>query len=184
MKHLSVIGACILALGLSACESMSPATYSNFADNSVALRMYPNAKVAIASMEDTSRFDSGCRLVGPITASGNRTVPQFIYDSFNEELKFANIYSTDQGAASLKLTLVSATFSSTSGLVNGWWEFTVKLDNPADGRSLTANTKYDFQSGFSAVAACQNTSVSLTPAVQRLINRAITDPNFRQLVSP
>ena len=69
--------------------------------------MYPNAKLAVASMEDVSRFDSGCRLVGPITASGNRTVPQFVYDSFNEELKFANLYSTDQGASQLKLTLLA-----------------------------------------------------------------------------
>jgi hypothetical protein len=184
MTHLKRFGIIVVALALSACESMSPATYSNFADNSVALRMYPNAKLAVTSMDDMSRFDSGCRLVGPITASGNRTVPQFIYDSFNEELKFANLYSTEQGAAQLKLTLLAASFSSVSGLTGGWWDFTVKLDNPANGRSVTANTKYDFQSGFSAVAACQNVSVSLTPAVQRVINKAITDPNFRALVSP
>jgi hypothetical protein len=103
--------------------------------------MYPNAKLAVASMEDVSRFDSGCRLVGPITASGNRTVPQFVYDSFNEELKFANLYSTDQGASQLKLTLLAVTFSSVSVVTGGWWEFTVKLDNPTNGRSLTTTSK-------------------------------------------
>lgn len=182
MKHLSIVFILLVGVSLSACESMSPATYANLADNSVALRLYPNAKVTVSSMTDQSKFDPGCRLVGPIMASGNRTVPQFIQDSFNEELKFGNIYSTDQDAAKLDMTLVSASFSSTSNLTSGWWDLTIKLDNPANSRSLTANSRYDFQSGFWAITACQNSSQALTPATQRLINKAITDSGFKALI--
>lgn len=180
MKYAPRIAVALLAISLAACETMTPATYANYADNSVALRMYPNAKVIVESVDDQSRFDPGCRLVGPIEASGNRTVPQFVLDSFNEELKFANMYSA---AAKLKLTLESASFSSLSGLTNGWWDFTVKLDNPANSRSLSANSRYEFQSGFNAAVACQNTAQALTPAVQRLINKAVADPQFRGLIA-
>ena len=183
MKSVPGITTALLALSLAACETMTPATYANYADNSVALRMYPNARVMVESVDDQSSFDPACRLVGPIEASGNRTVPQFVIDSFNEELKFANMYSTDQAAAKLKLTLVSASFSSLSGLTNGWWDFTVKLDNPAIKRSVSVNSKYEFQSGFNAAVACQNTAQALTPAVQRLINKAVADPEFRALIA-
>ena len=183
MKIIPAVAVAVLALSLAACETMTPATYANYADNSVALRTYMNAKVVVASVEDESRFDPGCRLVGPIEASGKRTVPQFVIDSFNEELKFANMYSADQDAAKLKLTLVEASFSSLSGLTSGWWDFTIRLDNAANNRSLTANAKYEFQSGFNAAVACQNTAQALTPAVQRLIHQAVSDPGFRGLIA-
>src|SRR5262245_19725121 len=142
MGRLSVVLVSASALALAGCESMSPATYANFADNVVALRNYGNAKVAVVSMNDQSKLDAGCRLVGPITASGNRTIPQFIQDSFNEELKFANIHSLDQGAAQLRMTLVTAEFSSMSGLTNGWWDLAVNIENPAYGRSMTTSSRY------------------------------------------
>jgi hypothetical protein len=184
MRSIKAIALALVGVTVSACETMSPATYSNFGDNSLQLRMYSSAKLVVAGLEDESKFNSGCRLVGPITASGNRTIPQFVQDSFNEELKFAGIYSNDQGSAKLKLTLVSASFSSTSNLTSGWWDFTVKLDNAANNRSLTASSKYEFQSGFNATVACQNTSQALTPAVQRLINSVVSNPGFRPLITP
>ena len=184
MRYIPSIAATLMALALSACETMSPATYANFADNSLTLRMFSTSKVVIASMNDQSNFNSGCRLVGPITASGNRTIPKFVEDSFNEELKFAGIYSTDADAAKLNLTLTAASFSSTSNLTSGWWDFGLRLDNPANNRSVTATSKYEFQSGFNATVACQNTSQALTPAVQRLINSAVSNPDFRALIVP
>jgi hypothetical protein len=183
MKHLSGITVVLLAFSLSACETMQPANYSNFADNSLALRMYPNTKVAVAALNDQSMFDPSCRLVGPVKASGNRTIPQFIQDSFNDELKFANLYSTDQSSAKLNATLISAKFSSSSGLTEGWWDFTIKLANPANNKELTTSYKYDFHSGFAAEVACSNSSQALTPAVQRLINKTVTDPTFPALIA-
>jgi len=184
MKYIHISVAVLLACGLSACETMQPANYSNFADNTVALRMYPNAKVNVVALSDQSMFDPSCRLVGPVKASGGRTIPQFVQDSYNDELKFANLYSADQSAAKLNATLVSAKFSSSSGLTEGWWDFTVKLANPANNRELTTSYKYDFHSGFAAEVACSNTSQALTPAVQRLINKSVTDPGFLALIGP
>ncbi len=182
MKILSLAAVAILSMHLAACETMSPATYSNFGDNTFSLRKYEGAKVRLGGMLDQSKFDSGCRLVGPIKTAGNRPLADFIRDSFNDELKFAELYSDDQQSVLLNATLQAAEFSSMTGLTNGHWTFSLQLANPANGRVVNANSTYDFDSGFVAEIACRNVSNALTPAVQRLINRAVADPAFGPLI--
>jgi len=182
MRKLTCAYLLLLGVSLSACETMSPATYSNFADNTFTLRNYEGAKLKVASITSQSAFDPGCRLVGPIEVSGNRPIFQFVQDSFNDEFKFAGVYSDDPDAVQLSATLTEARFSSMTGLTSGWWDFALTLSNPENGRQVSANSRYDFTSGFSAIVACQNTSQALTPAVQRLINDAVSDSEFPTLI--
>jgi hypothetical protein len=171
-----------LAIALAACQTMPSATYSNFGDNTYALHKLEGAKVRLGVMTDNSGFDSGCRLVGPIKTAGNRPIAEFIRDAFNDEFKFAGVYSDEAAAANLTGTLRSAEFTSMTGMTQGHWSFSVQLSNPANGKSLTASTEYDFDSGFIAEDACRNVSNALTPAVQRLINKAVADPSFPELI--
>jgi len=181
MKFVYALAA-IAALSLSACETMQPASYANYGDNTFTLRKFTGTKVRIASVSDLSKFDSGCRMVGPIKTAGNRPLSEFIRDSFNDELKFAGLYSDDPGTAELTATLNSAEFSSMTGLTRGYWSFSLQVANQASGKSITANSRYDFDSGFDAGTACMNTSNALTPAVQRLIYKAVSDPGFPALI--
>ena len=167
---------------MAGCETLSPATYSNYGDNTFSLRKLDGAKVRLATIADQSNFDSGCRLVGPIKTAGDRPVAEFIRDSFNDELKFAGLYSDAQDTTVLNATLRSANFSSLAGLTQGHWTFSLQLANAENGRILVANSNYDFDSGFVADVACRNVSNALTPAVQRLINKAVSDPEFGTLV--
>jgi hypothetical protein len=161
---------------------MQPASYANYGDNTFALRKFAGAKVRVGTVNDQSAFDSSCRLAGPIKTAGSRPLAEFIRDSLNDELKFAGLYSDDPGTVQLDATLLQASFSSMTGLVRGHWTFSLQLSNRQNGRSLTANTNYDFDSGFDAQTACMNVSNALTPAVQRLINKAVTDPAFPGLI--
>jgi hypothetical protein len=170
------------SLLLSGCETMQPATYANYGDNTFTLRKFTGAKLRITSVSDLSKFDTGCRMVGPIKTAGNRPIAEFIKDSFNDELKFAGLYSDDPGTVELAATLNSGEFSSMTGLTRGYWSFSLQVANSANGKSLTANSRYDFDSGFDAPTACMNTSNALTPAVQRLIHSAVADPNFASLI--
>jgi hypothetical protein len=181
-RQFSAIMTAMAVLALSACESMQPATYANLADNTFALRNLSGTKVSVSKLDDKSNFDPGCRLVGPVQTSGARTIAKFIQDSFNDELKFAGIYSAEPNSVTLVATLQSAAFSSSSGLTEGWWNFSLELANPKNGRTIVANNKYEFHSGFAANVACANASQALTPAVQKLINKAITDPGFPALI--
>jgi hypothetical protein len=182
MKML--VAAALIAAGtfLAGCQTMQPASYANYGDNTFALRKLTGAKVRIVSMADLSKFDSGCRMAGPIKTAGNRPLAEFIRDSMNDEFKFAGIYSDDPGAIELSATLNSGEFSSMTGLTRGYWTFSLQLANSAYGKSLTAISRYDFDSGFDAMTACMNTSNALTPAVQRLIYKAVSGPDFTALV--
>lgn len=173
-----------LAAGLllSGCETMQPASYANYGDNTFTLHKFDGAKVRMVSIDDLSKFDSGCRMVGPIETAGKRPIAEFIRDSFNDELKFAGIYSDDVNASGLNATLNSAQFSSMTDLTKGYWSFSLQVVNPATGKSLMANSRYDFDSGLDALTACMNTSNALTPAVQRLIFKVVSDPSFGGLI--
>lgn len=167
---------------LAGCETMQPASYSNYGDNTFTLRKLADAKLRVVSMSDVSKFDSGCRMVGPIKTAGNRPLAEFIRDSMNDEFKFAGLYSEDPAATELSATLNSAEFSSMTGLTRGYWTFSLQVANKVSGKSLKADSRYDFDSGFDAMTACMNSSNALTPAVQRLINKVVTDPQFPDLV--
>lgn len=182
-KFLAAISAVSVAVILSACSTMTPSTYAPNADNNVALRGITGTKAHLGSMMDASNFSANCRLMGPIEASGKRSVAQFVQDSFNDELKFANVYGDDASAVTLDATLDHAEFSSTSGLTNGWWDLSATLKNPKTGQSLAAQSRYEFPSGFDAMTACTQTAQALTPAVQGLIKSAVTNPKFAELVA-
>ncbi len=175
----AVAVACLLVAG---CETMPSATYSNLGDNTYALRKFEGAKVRVATINDQSSFDSSCRLMGPIKTSGNRSLADFIRDSFNDELKFAGIFSDDQASVQLVATLHRASFSSTTGLTGGRWDFSLQVANPSNGRSVITSLQYDFDSGFIGDNACRNVANAITPSVQRLINRTISDPGFAALI--
>lgn len=182
MKFLGLAAIAALTITLAGCVTMPPASYANYADNTYALRKYDGAKVRIGTFTDLSHFDSGCRMVGPIKTAGNRPIPEFIHDSLNDELKFAGLYSDDQSSVLLAATLQSGKFSSMTGLTSGYFDFSLQLSNPQNGKSVTANSQYSFDSGFDADTACRNVANALTPAVQRLINKAVTDPGFGPLI--
>ncbi len=177
LKIFPVFAVLTVSVFASACESMSPATYSNYADNVVALRNYEDTTVAVSSMVDNSEFNAACRLVGNLETSGDRTIAEFIQDAFNAEFVFADVYSEDATANSAA-TLDEASYSS----IVGWWEFTLTLVNPANQNKMTVTSRYEYTSGISAITACINSSQAINPAVQQLIHTTVTDPRFRALL--
>jgi hypothetical protein len=184
MKKVHLAAATVsLGLALAACSTMTPSSYAPSADNNVALRKVTGAKIHIVSMTEMTKFSADCRLAGPIEASGKRTIAQFVQDSFNDELKFANVYADDASAVALDGQLDHAEFSSTSGLTNGWWELSATLKNPKTGKTLSAENRYEFPSGFDAMTACTQTAQALTPAVQGLIKSAVANPEFANLIA-
>lgn len=179
-KLLSVVSIVATCFVLAGCSTMTPSTYAVNADNNVALRKLAGARVNVSNMVDASNFSANCRLMGPIEASNKRSIAQFVQDLFNDELKFADVYGTN---VALDARLDHAEFSSTSGLTNGWWDLAATLKNPKTGASLSAQSRYEFPSGFDAATACTQTAQALTPAVQGLIKNAVTNPEFSNLVS-
>ena len=161
---------------------MTPPRYSVNADTNMILRDMQDTSVVVADFRDESEFSANCRLMGPIEASDDRSVSQFIQDSFNDEFKFAGIYGGDDAKSQLELVLNKVEFSSISGVTSGWWLLAITLHNVSTGESLEAETRYNFESGFDAITACNQTADALTPAVQELIKNAVSQSEFKRVL--
>jgi hypothetical protein len=176
MKRLVVVA--LFALMASGCETMQSARYAVSIDNNQALKQYAGAAVRM-SITTTAPFDANCRLAGPIQAADGVTLPQFVEKAFNDEFKFANIYS-DSGVT-LHGSLTKLAFSSSEGLTNGRWDLGITLAGNG-GKTMSADTSYRFPSGFEAITACNHTAQALGSAVQDLIKKVVTDPQFGALI--
>lgn len=177
MKNLLAIF--VLAVLATGCSTMTPSRYSVSVDNNQALKQHAGAAVRVTSMSAPASYDSNCRLMGPIQASDGMSIPQFVEKAFNDELKFAGIYS-DSGVA-LTGALTKIQFSSMAGLTNGWWDLGLTLTS-SNGKAMSAENRYEFKSGFDGITACNQTAQALGPAVQDLINQVVTDPSFASLI--
>lgn len=177
MKKIALlIAACSVIAG---CSTMTPARYAVSIDNNQLLKQYSGKHLEMASMGAPGSYDSNCRLMGPIQASDNMTIPQFVQKAFNDEFKFAGLYA--ETGTRLDGTLDKIEFSSVSGLTGGWWDLALTLKS-SNGKSLSTENKYQFKSGFDAITACNQTAQALGPAVQDLIKKAVSDPAFQTLL--
>lgn len=179
MKKVRIVSVIFTLILVSGCSTMTPARYSMSVDNNQALKQYAGAAIKVASIEAAGKYDSNCRLMGPIKASDNMTIPQFVEKAFNDEFKLANVYSENGVLLTGKLTKIA--FSSVNGLTNGVWSLDLSLAS-SNGKSLSIASQYNFKSGFDAITACNQTAQALTPAVQDLIKKTILDPKFSELI--
>jgi hypothetical protein len=169
----------ISVLALSACSTMQPPRYAVSVDNIQVLKKLPEINGEFASLNQPTKFSSGCRMMGPIEPADGLTIPQFITKAFNDELKMADKYSKD--AVKITGDITKVEFSSISGLTNGYWDLGLSL-NSTNGSNLVVNNKYSFKSGFDAITACNATADALSPAVQDLIKATVNHPKFPSLM--
>lgn len=176
MKKLILIS--LISL-LAACSTMQPPRYSISVDNIQVLKSIEGAKAEVASLSQEIPFSANCRMMGPIEPADGMSLPDFIKKALNDEFKMADMYATD--AIKLTGTITKAEFSSISGMTNGYWDLGLEL-NSSNGESLTVSNTYSFKSGFDAITACNATADALSNAVQDLIYKLVTDPQFKSLV--
>ena len=178
MKWLVV--ASLLAFLVSGCSTMTPARYAVSADTNQRLKKLPGSG-SITKMGSSVSYDSNCRLMGPIQAGDGLTIPQFVGQAINDELKFGERFASTGAGIGLDMTKIQ--FSSTSGLTGGWWDLGVTLTSNTGAR-LSAENRHEFQSGFDAVTACNQTAQALGAATQDLIKKLVAHPDFTALLKP
>jgi len=177
IKAALAVGACGLAL--SGCMTMTPATYMVSPDAKAALGKYAGSKVAVADLGAPAAFDPMCRAVGNVKIANDMSLGQFVAKGFNDELKYAGLYS-DSGVR-LTGAVTKAAFSTSAQVVNGWWDLGISLKS-SNGQSMTMENRYEFEAGFVGASACNNASRELGTAVQKLVSRTVTDPQFAALL--
>jgi len=168
-----------MAVLLPGCVSITPATYIVSPDIRQSLKPFEGSKVKVTSAVGPGNFDPMCRAAGNLRFENGLTVPQFVKKSFNDEFKFAGIEA--ENGVQLSATLTRIEFSSSASLVNGYWDLGLTLAS-SNGATMSTDVHYDFQSGFNALTACNNTSQALAQAAQALVRKTVADPRFASLI--
>ncbi len=174
MKKIIVV--LLGALSIVGCSTMQPPRYSVSVDNVQALKKIGDNKLHVKDFTMTASFNSACRLMGPIEPADGLSIPDFISKAFNDELKMADKYS--ETGVRITGDVKKVSFNSMAGAN---WNIAIQL-NSSNGNSLEVSNIYKFKSGFDAITACNATADALSPAVQDLIQKIVTNPEFFELL--
>lgn len=161
---------------LAGCETYTAPRYGMSADNIVALRSLSPVRIKVSPFAEPKQFDRGCRAAGPITAADDVGFAEYIRKALADELKVAGVY--DEGASLVLAGSVdNLAFSSTTGS----WDIALTVTS-SNGKSVSVKEHYEFPSAFAAVNACKRVADAYFPAVQNVIRKLVTSPDFRGLV--
>lgn len=166
---------------MSGCANKVP-TYSNTPQNMRAVKTVAasSAPINIGKFTATNEGESKvmCRLATPIGTPDGVTFAKYIEDALSTELEMGNMIDPKS-----KITItgnLDNIYGSTV-LGNAYWEFKIKVTS-SNGKSIDVTSRYDYESSFSAYSACSEMQRSYLPAVQELVNKIVTHPNFGELL--
>ena len=135
--------------------------------------------VSVATFTSTKPGNSTitCRAAGPVTVKPS--FEEYIKNAFVDELKLSSAYDPNS-KIEISGKLESVDFSS--GMTNGNWSITLTVANNKS-QSFTTNSTYPFSGSFVADKACQEVAQAFSPAVQKLIEDVVSNPQFATLAN-
>lgn len=182
MKKVMTVSAVVAAtILMSGCANKVP-TYSNSPQNMRAVKTVAASASAvnIGTFTATNEGESKvmCRLATPVGTPDGMTFAKYIADALSTELEMGNMIDPKS-----KITVtgnLDSIYGSTV-LGNAYWEFKMKVAS-SNGKSFDVVSRYDYESSFTAYSACSEMQRSYLPAVQELVNKIITHPQFSELL--
>ena len=181
MKRI-LLAAVFAAFFLSACETPTTQRYAISADNNQAIKALNATGVGLGAFVAPSDFSATCRALGPLQVADGLTHTQYIRKAFEDEMKIAGAYASGTPRVTLAGKVNKLEFSSSRGLTGGSWTIDLTLTS-SNGKALTVNEYYEFNSGFAANEACRNTAEAFSRAVQNLVGKTVRNPAFAGLVT-
>lgn len=177
MKAALCLLVCVTAA--AACSGYTANTYSVSAENVVALRQLPSEN-SINVGEFTSDLDFkktlSCRGGAPLGVPGDKAFHEYIREALVTELMIAERFAPN-APVTLTGKLNALDFES----MGGSWNLDVTFVS-SNGKSISIKDSYSYESSIIADSACQQTAQAFMPAVQQMIKRLITHPDFKSLL--
>lgn len=173
------IGLFVTTAALQACATPVTPRYAANTDNVLAFRNLGATGIYVGEITEPAKDDIKCRGIGRMRLQDGSTHAQFVRHALTDELKLAGSYSGPPGRVALTGALEE--IDSKSGIGDGRWSMTLVLRS-TNGQSMRVSNVYNFRAGFAATAACNNVAAAFVPAVQDLINKAVIDKRFVDLV--
>ncbi len=172
---LIALASCVV---ISGCSTYATNRYSISADNVSTLRTVVKDKLAVGEFTATKPGKSSimCRGVGPIKTPDGEPFEDFVRSALISEMKIAEVY-----AASAPVIITGSLDKIDFNSASGKWNLGLTL-NSNNGASFSLEDEYDFTTSFYGETACNQTGQALMPAVQNLITKALTSPNFPALI--
>jgi len=185
MKKKSVLqltlASTLLLLTLSGCAN-KVATYSVSTENIISLKgLSKDSKgINLGEFTDSDKGESKvmCRLATPIGTPNGETFISYIKDALKKELLIAEMY---QKKSKIKIDMNLDYLYGSTTLGNAYWEFKVTV-NSSNKKSFKVESKYEYESSFTAYSACSEMQRSFVPAVQKLIKEIIQHNEFKNLI--
>lgn len=169
------------ALLITGCATTNSIPYKASTSNVITIQnelKKSNTKVTLGdfSVANGVEQELTCRMLGPVKVAPGKNLSAYIKEAFQEELFMAQAYDT---GASVKIdgVIEKIAFSSVSPAN---WEIVMRISsNKSAGYTVTV--KYDYDTSFDAWSACRNVADAFAPAVQELLKKVVTHPQFAQL---
>lgn len=168
----------LLFATLAGCSTYSGSRYSISVDNIMELKSLGANKISVKKFTSSKPGLNKlmCRAVGPIPTPDGESFAEYIRKALIDEIKMAGLFSL-QSKIFLSGNLDNISFDSLSGV---WFmDLTV---NSSNGMILTVHEEYKYKTNFGGDAACQQTAQAFMPAVQNLIKKLVTNPDFQQML--
>lgn len=164
------------ALIISGC-AYNTAPYGASVANVTKIKAAKINSVAVAPFSSTNPGNSTitCRAAGPVTVKPS--FEAYIQSAFIDELKLSSAYDPDSKFV-ISGKLESIDFSS--GITDGNWTIALTVSNNK-AQSFTTKSTYPFSGSFVADKACQEVAQAFSPAVQKLIEDVVSNPQFATL---
>jgi len=183
MKRLVLwLLALFMLIGFSGCANKVH-DYSVSANNVVSLRNVATngTSINVGSFSDSNKEETKvmCRLATPIGTPKGETFASYIKNAFQTEMIMSNIYD---GKSDVTVTANLNDIYGSTTLGNAYWEFKITIKS-SNGVSYDVETRYDYESSFSAMSACSEMQRSFVPAVQKLNGEIINNPKFKNLLT-
>jgi hypothetical protein len=183
------LAATVLATTLAGCETPTSARYAVSAETNMALRAAGASGVAVGAFRPPAQFNALCRLMGDLKVADGITHTEYIRRALLSELQMAGATGASTGApsgtASPRVTLsgevTQLAFSSMDAVTSGQWSIDLTLRS-SNGRSLKAQARYAFDSGFLGTEGCRQTAEAFPRAVQDLIYNTVQHSQFASLL--
>jgi hypothetical protein len=182
MNRVTIAAVLATAFLVAACETPTTQRYAVSADNNQAIKALNTTGVGVGAFTPPADFSATCRALGPLQVADGLTHTQYIRKAFEDELKIGGAFANGTARVGLTGKVNKLEFSSSRGLTGGSWTIDLTLTS-TNGKSLTVNEYYEFNSGFVANEACRNTAEAFSRAVQNLVGKAVRNPAFAGLVA-
>lgn len=183
MKSYKVLLVASIAVIASGCSTTNSIPYKASTGNVIAIQQTlasqgKQVSIGTVSMAPGVEESPTCRLMGPIKVAPGKSLAQYIKDAFIEELFMAKAYApTSQSVINAKIDNIK--FSSVSPAS---WDISMSVSSSnSPGYSVSVN--YGFDTSWDAYSACKNVADAFGPAVQALLGKVVTHPQFSSLAN-